>query len=128
MDRIVEASPTQTHRAKGPKQQFKAMFSPPLRKYTILYLTIWFGAGFTFTGIASFIPALLNRAQSGLSDGDVYAIMLGQQLTGFLGVYLATKLVNSSFGRKKTLFTGLFFGVILVFGFIFINFYAVFFM
>ena len=125
MSRIIEAGPEGKTSEKSPKQQFSAMFRKPLKKLTILYLFIWFGAAFPFTGMSSFIPVVLKRAHFGSSNADIYRIMLFQQLVGIPGVFLATKLVKSSLGRKKTIGIALFLGSFLVFGFLLTNFYAV---
>ena len=46
----------------------------------ILYIIIWAGTGFTFTGLSTFLPVLLEKSNQGFSNDFIYEIMMYQQL------------------------------------------------
>ena len=129
-DKVLEASPVDKAEERKANSQIAALFRKPLRKFTLLYLIIWPLTSFTFIGVVSFLPVILIRAGVGKNDKDLYEILLYQQLgiiysAGIPGVILGTYLVKSRLGRKGTLILSQVVAVLLFFGFLIENYWAV---
>jgi MFS family permease len=77
---ILEASPLEKTEERPALVQLKCLFRKPFRKLTILYLAIWCGSSFTFTGVSSFLPVILRRAGFSSNGSGIYLTMLLQQL------------------------------------------------
>lgn len=79
VERILQASPKEKIEEKSLKEQIRCLFNRPLRKMTWLYIAIWAASSFTFSGMSSFMPAILIRAGFKQGSSEIYTTMLLQQ-------------------------------------------------
>lgn len=99
------------------------LFKRPLKTFTILYIIIFAGINFSFSGINSFLPEILKRAHLEASKTQIYELIFFDQISkiytvGLPAVVLSTYLVKGSMGRKLTYSLSLLFAAVFVFAFI----------
>jgi len=74
------------------------IFRNPLLKTTILQTIQYFWSSVAYTNMIFFMPSLLPES----SDLNAYGVIFLQQIAGFLGIYIASKCIDTKLGRKGT--------------------------
>jgi putative MFS transporter len=82
----------------APKVSILELFSPELRKQTLLSWLIWFGWGFSYFGLILWLPTLLAKYR-GVAQTDVLTFMVGFAIAGIAG-RLGTLFLVDRWGRK----------------------------